>query len=173
MVAAEGDIDGAQVIAAIGSLVGKSLVSADGASATMRYRLLDTTRAYLLGKLIESNELDSVARRHAVYFSGFLGHADNANPAGLNAERLSSEHPANVRAALEWSFSDRGDISIGTALVAAAAPLFLKLSLLSECLRWSERAIADLDDADRGTRREMELQGSFGLSLMFTKGNSI
>jgi predicted ATPase/DNA-binding winged helix-turn-helix (wHTH) protein len=172
MVAAESDIDRAPVIAAIGSLTGKSLVSADGANATMRYRLLDTTRAYLLGKLIESDELDSIARRHAVYFSGLLGHVGNASPSDLEAERLSSEHLGNMRAALEWSFSDRGDISVATALAAASAPLFLKLSLLSECLRWSERAITALDGADRGTRREMELQGSFGLSLMFTKGNS-
>jgi predicted ATPase/DNA-binding winged helix-turn-helix (wHTH) protein len=172
MVAAESDTDRVQVIAAVGSLVGKSLVSADGGGAAMRYRLLDTTRACLLGKLIESDELDSVQRRHADYFSGFLGHVDNANSSDLEAETLSSEHLGNIRAALEWSFSDRGDISVGGALVAASASLFLKLSLLSECHRWSERAITALDDSDRGTRREMELQGSFGLSLMFTKGNS-
>jgi len=65
----ENEIDEARVIATIASLVEKSLVSADDVDTTMRYRLLDTTRAYLLGKLIESDELDSVERRRAVYFS--------------------------------------------------------------------------------------------------------
>src|ERR1700722_14796920 len=170
-VMAENEIATAQVIDAVGSLVAKSLVSADGGAAAMRYRLLDTTRAYLLGKLLESDELDAVARLHAIYFSDFLGHADHANPSSPGSERFSSDHLGNIRAALEWAFSDRGDLSIGTPLVAASTPVFLKLSLLSECHRWSERAITALSDAERGTRHEMQLQGAFGISFMFTKGN--
>src|SRR6266852_9448214 len=33
-------------------------------------------------------------------------------------------------------------------------------------------AVAVLDDTNRGTRREMDLQAALGLSLMFTRGNS-
>jgi hypothetical protein len=46
------------------------------------------------------------------------------------------------------------------------------MSLLTECHRWTEQAVATLDDASRGTRCEMELKAALGLSLMFTKGNS-
>jgi len=52
---------------------------------------------------------------------------------------------------------------------AASAPLFLEMSLLTECHRWTERAVAMLDDTNRGTRREMDLQAALGLSLMFTQ----
>jgi predicted ATPase len=38
-----------------------------------------------------------------------------------------------VRAALEWAFSDDGDVSVGVELDAWAAPLFTELSLLEEC----------------------------------------
>jgi tetratricopeptide (TPR) repeat protein len=69
-----------------------------------------------------------------------------------------------VRAALDWSFSGRGDLSVGTALVAASASLFLELSLLSECQFWTVRALAAIDCANRGTRREVELQAVLGLS---------
>ncbi|HEY2133491.1 MAG TPA: hypothetical protein VGH36_11020 [Acetobacteraceae bacterium] len=77
-----------------------------------------------------------------------------------------------MRAALEWSFCASGDLALATALTTAAAPLFLKLSLLAECHDWTRRAVAALDDAARGTGREMQLQASLGLSLMFAKGNS-
>ncbi len=61
---------------------------------------------------------------------------------------------------------------IGVGLAAAAAPVFLAMSLLTECHRWSERAIRALDDATRGGHEEMHLQAALGVSLMFTRGNS-
>jgi predicted ATPase len=154
---------------AVGSLVAKCLLSAEKAGdATMRYRLLDTTRVYVTGKLVESGEMDAIAQRHAIYFCEFLEVANAADCHGLVecAQQL-----GNVRAALDWSFSDRGDPCVGTALVAASAPLFLQLSLLSECRLWTERALAPIESASCGSRREMELQASLGLSSMFTTGN--
>jgi len=65
-------IDGIQIVGAVASLVAKSLVTADTNDPTTRYRLLDTTRAYALGKLMESSETDETARRHAIYFRDFL-----------------------------------------------------------------------------------------------------
>jgi predicted ATPase len=170
-IAADGDVDEAQVVDTVGSLVAKSLVWAEKAGdATMRYRLLDTTRAYVTEKLVESGEMDVIARRHAIYFCEFLEVANAADPTHRKTHGLVKcvEQLGNVRAALDWSFCDRGDPSVGTALAAASAPLFLELSLLSECQRWTERALAAIDCASRGSRREMELQASLGLSLMFT-----
>jgi predicted ATPase/DNA-binding winged helix-turn-helix (wHTH) protein len=173
-VAAADDIDSAQVVDSVGALVAKSLVSADSGDAATRYRLLDTTRAYASAKLVESGEADATARRHAYYYRDFLERedADPPNPPSGGAYAGGAEHLGNVRAALEWSFFERGDTELGTALAAASARLFIELSLLSECHRWSERALAVLDDKARGTRREMTLQAALGVSLMFTKGNS-
>lgn len=168
------DLSAAQVVEAVVGLVTKSLVSVDTVDVTLRYRLLDTTRAYALAKLIDADAVDDAARRHAIHFLEFLERAANSRPVTFEAKALAShrEHLGNVRAALEWSFFERGDIQIGTALAAASARMFLELSLLTECHRWTERAIAALDDDTRGTSREMELHSSLGLSLMFGKGNS-
>ena len=168
------DLSAAQVVEAVVGLVTKSLVSVDTVDVTLRYRLLDTTRAYALAKLIDADAVDDAARRHAIHFLEFLERAANSGPVTFEAKALAShrEHLGNVRAALEWSFFERGDIQIGTALAAASARMFLELSLLTECHRWTERAIAALDDDTRGTSREMELHSSLGLSLMFAKGNS-
>src|SRR5262245_47105741 len=66
-VAACAEIPGADVVDAVVNLVGKSLLSTDVGGAIVRYRLLETTRAYAREKLIESVEFDHVARRHAEY----------------------------------------------------------------------------------------------------------
>jgi tetratricopeptide (TPR) repeat protein len=50
--------------------------------------------------------------------------------------------------------------------------VFLDVSLLTECRRWTELALTSIDDTTRGTKCEMKLQAELGLSLMFTKGNS-
>jgi predicted ATPase len=135
---------------------------------------LDTTRAYALGKLADSGENSRVAQFHAAHFRDFLVRV-NASASELSRAQASAvygDQVGNVRAALEWSFGEGGDAEIGTALAAAAAPLFRSLSLLTECRRWAERAVAALGEASRGTRREIELQASLGQSLMFTTGNS-
>jgi len=159
---------------ALESLVAKSLVSADIHAASPRYRLLDTTRAYGLEKLLDSSDADQVELRRASYFLELLERVDNDTPAPSQPESFATyaDQLGNVRAALEWCFSSRGRLTVGVALAAASARLFLEMSLLAECHRWTERAIAALDDSTRGTRHEMELHAAFGLSLMLTRGNS-
>jgi predicted ATPase/DNA-binding winged helix-turn-helix (wHTH) protein len=163
-VVASNGLDGLQIIDAVMQLVAKSLVSADSFGPVTEYRMLDATRTYAFARLADSGELDSVARQHAVYYRALLERTD----AGRD-DRLVL---ANVRSALEWSFLDHSDSALGIALAAASAPLFLKLSLLNECRRWTERALSTLDDATRGTQNEMELQAALGVCLMFTPGNS-
>jgi predicted ATPase/DNA-binding winged helix-turn-helix (wHTH) protein len=162
----------AEVADAVASLVAKSLISTSAISESTYYRLLDTTQAYAAGKLAERSEADEVARRHAIYYSSYLGH-DEVIQSTFGEHDLSgyAPHLGNVRAALEWAFSDHGDITVGVELVTCAAPLFVGLSLLDECRNWCEQALAVLDDGGLGIRQEMILQGALALSSMFTKGN--
>jgi predicted ATPase/DNA-binding winged helix-turn-helix (wHTH) protein len=171
-VAGTGSSD-AEVTDAVTNLVAKSLISSTTVGESTYYRLLDTTQAYAAGRLADHGEADDAARRHAVYYSSYLRH-DEAIQSTFGAHDLSgyAPHIGNVRAALEWAFSSHGDIAIGVELATWAAPLFVGLSLLDECRNWCEQALAGLDDADRGTKREMILQETLALSLMFTKGNS-
>jgi predicted ATPase len=78
----------------------------------------------------------------------------------------------NVRAALDWSFGNDSDTKTGIQLASAAAPVFLAMSLLTECRNWSERALQSLDDSTRGGREEMLLRVAWGMSLMLTQANS-
>jgi predicted ATPase/DNA-binding winged helix-turn-helix (wHTH) protein len=173
-VAGEPDANGRDVVEAVANLVAKSLLAAETGGKAIRYRLLDSTRVYALRKLIERGESASVALRHASHYRGVLERAalPESDPAKGRAAVHRAEILGNLRAALDWSLSDGGDVEIGTALAALAAPLLMEMSLLSECRAWMEKAIVSLGDAMRGTRREMELQASLGQSLMFTSGNS-
>ena len=56
-----------EAVPGLTSLVRKSLVLADVSGRVVRYRLLNTTRAYLLKKLKESGEFDEIASRHAEF----------------------------------------------------------------------------------------------------------
>ena len=172
-VASETEADEADVIDAVASLVTKSLISATVINQMTYYRLLDTTRAYAANKLAERGEADRIARRHAIFYSKFLEH-DEIIQSLFGEHDLSgyAPHIGNVRAALGWALSDHGDVAVGIELATWAAPLFIGLSLLEECRGWCERALAALDDASRGTRREMILQEALALSSMLTRGNS-
>ncbi len=66
-IAACGTEDMDLVVDALGGLVSKSLVSVTG-NDVARFRLLNTTRAYILPKLIASGEMEQVEYRHANYF---------------------------------------------------------------------------------------------------------
>ncbi len=168
------DVDQAEVFGAIDSLVAKSMVAARPSGAMMRYRLLDTTRAYALATETDSTEFAGLAARHAVYYGHWLAQAEAdgsklSNPVE-RASRLAEL--GNVRAALEWSLAPGGDGAIGAALAAAAAPVLLALSLPAECRSWCEQALAALDESARGQADEMRLQSALGLSLMFTDSSS-
>jgi predicted ATPase/DNA-binding winged helix-turn-helix (wHTH) protein len=172
-VATDGEKDDASFIAALSSLIAKSLVASVTTASLPRFRLLDTTRAYAFAKLGDSVDMPVIARRHANYFQSVLQQWHPAAGSAVDFDGL-AHLPSllgNVRAALEWSFADDEHPSLRVKLCVAAAPLFLDLSLLAECYLWSERAIALLDDAARGTRLEMELQQALAISAMFTKGN--
>jgi len=160
------------VFAAIDSLVAKSMVATHPVGAMMRYRLLDTTRAYALDISVDDAEATDLAVRHATYYHRWL-EQNGTEWATLSTGVERTPHFAalnNVRAALEWSFGERGDLGIGVGLATAAAPVFLAMSLLAECHRWSERAIRALDNKSRGGLQEALLQTALGVSLMFTRG---
>jgi predicted ATPase/DNA-binding winged helix-turn-helix (wHTH) protein len=171
-VAADEQTSADQVIRMLANLVAKSLVSTHAREASVRYRLLDTTRAYASVKLAESAEANMIARRHAAHFVRFCADENRSRPfTDRSASPADAEHLGNVRAALEWCFSQHGDQQIGRDLVLTVAPWFLRLSLLAEYRSWSERTIALLPSADKGTERELVLLESQAISAMYTLGN--
>lgn len=167
-------LERSDVFEVIDSLVAKSMLVTRPIGAMMRYRLLDTTRAYVLEITLQADVAAALAARHASYFTRWLGeHGHEWSTLTTGAER--APHFAglnNVRAALKWCFGDTGDSALGVDLAAAATPVFLAMSLLPECYHWSDKALHALDTEQLGSHAEMHLQASLGLSLMYIRGHS-
>jgi predicted ATPase len=154
------DGEGPNGVDRLADLIAKSLVTRDSTNVGIRYRLLDTTRAYALEKLVQGGAFDAVARRHADYYLDLFEGVEAEAETRPTDEWLADYGPRidNVRAALNWAFSPNGDASIGIALTAAAVPLWMHLSLLDECRSRAEQALAACKTADGGhPRREMKL----------------
>src|SRR6266566_1712621 len=168
------DVSRKDILNTIDSLVAKSMVVIHPIGAMIRYRLLDTTRAYALDIEMDATEAAGLAQRHARYFRRWLEQARSEwETQSTGTERAPYFADLNnARAALEWCFSQDGNVEVGIGVAAAAAPVFFTMSLLPECLRWSERAVLALDESSRGGNEEMQLQAALGLSLMYTRGHS-
>jgi len=163
-----------EAVEAISNLLSKSLIATTPTERRLRYRLLDTTRAFMANKLVESGETGRVARAHAEYFRDFL-HDISLKSTGLQSAGgflPYADHLPNVRSALSWSFSDGGNLGIGVDLAAWAAQFFLELTLLTECHHWTQQALASLRTMSVDGRQEMMLQAALGVSVMFTQGNT-
>src|SRR5262249_47672966 len=147
-VAVDHRVDEGHVVDTLAGLVGKSLVAVGHSKGDAQFRLLDTTRSYAWQKLRVSGEFDETARRHAAYFRKLLERTIDGSPCPDGRFFFNFwPHVANVRSALEWSFSHPSESQIAISLAAASSRLFLEMSLLTECSVWSERAIAVLDES--------------------------
>src|SRR5262249_32776621 len=167
-------LDEATVFEAIESLVAKSMVATQPIAETVRYRLLDATRAYTLEFPISENDRTELSLRHASYFRRLLEQF-GAHWSILSTGTERTPHVValnNVRAALEWCFGANGNSAVGAGLAAAAMPVFLSMSLISECHRWSRQALDALDDTVRDTPVEMQLQAGLGISLTYSVGTT-
>ncbi|MFS2112016.1 winged helix-turn-helix domain-containing protein [Sphingomonas sp. Sphisp140] len=172
-VVADAEIGSDAVAFALDELVSKSLISPDRSRRTGTYRLLEMTRAYAREKLFArgAEAQAGIARRHAAYFLAELVMAEQDEGVLQDARPLRLQL-GNIRSALDWCFGPHGDRRIAVRLAAASAPVFLNLSHLIECRTWCGRALAEIEDGQRGTAVELELQAALGITLMFTRGNS-
>src|SRR5208282_4183900 len=136
-----------EIIDLVAELVVKSLVTADVGDTEPRLRLLDTTRAYALEKLIESGEREQLARRHAEYYRDLFERAETEWERRPAAKWLADYGPDidNIRVALRSAFMD--------ALVAdGGVPRLGRAGARRSRVR-SEPGCAPRDDAPRRTGR--------------------
>ncbi len=167
-------IEATDVVVGLSSLVAKSLVLVEADRAVVRYRLLNTARAYAFEKLDECSEREVVGRRHAAYYRDlFVGPSSGAWHTRPAAEWVSdyAGQIDDLRAALDWAFSPTGDPGLGIELTAAATPLWMHLALLEECQARIERALSCFrDGVTQNALLEMALSTALASVMTYTKG---
>ncbi|HTA94295.1 MAG TPA: winged helix-turn-helix domain-containing protein [Polyangiaceae bacterium] len=165
---AEGD-SVESLLEVMNELVAKSLLSFSVEDGAVVYRLLETTRVYGLERLAESGELEHVSFRHAQFFAELLERTPEATGRGSSSRQASAL--ANVRAALEWSFSSPRQLAVSVRLTAAVTPTLLDLGFVSECHRWCSQALGILREADASALVELRVQEGFALSAIWAGSN--
>jgi predicted ATPase/DNA-binding SARP family transcriptional activator len=114
-------LDGPTVLDLLARLVDRSLLEAASSEpGTMRYRLLETVRAYGVERLAEAGEEEAVRRAHAEHFCVLAERADpelRGRHQLVWLARLNSEHD-NLRGALRWAI-DAGEAELAQRLVIA------------------------------------------------------
>jgi len=157
----------------LASLVSKSLVTTTISGTTTRFRLYESMRAFALEKLAPTGTFSSIAHRHANYFRSRLG-AATRHWRELSSEQWLDEyrHDLNdVRAALDWIFSEQNYSQESIRLLCASLPFWMQLSLLDECRTRVERALDQLSqEAHHDKTTEVQLTAALGTSLAWVNG---
>ena len=171
-VAADDGIGPVDVVEGVATLVAKSLLAAEPGEVDLVYRLLDTTRGYASEKLAARDDPDAVRWRHARHVLELAGHARTDGDALTQAAWIAryGETIADMRMALDWSFSRPAHAALGVRLTVAAIPLWERLSLLEECRLFVKRALENSHATDRTPRDELTLSLASGGAQLFTRG---
>jgi len=123
------------------------MLSVDQTSGELRYRLLDSTRAYAGGLLDSHGELNAVSASHARLQLEILTRA-GAEHATMPARKWHATYGGqadDLRKALDWTLHRSNDSLLGIRLAAAGLPLWRELSLAEESRRNCQRALAEFD----------------------------
>jgi non-specific serine/threonine protein kinase len=133
----------ATIIDVLSSLVDRSIFIREVHGDRVRFRMLDTIRAYGQTRLAESEDQEAFALRHRDWYADLLVRATEewVGPQQMDwSERLRAEH-ANLRLALEYSVSrpDEADIAFR---MAGTAWFWLAMEYLREGRLWLARALA-------------------------------
>ena len=161
-VCSENGVDEGDILDLLSSLTDKSLVVADTGGERERYHLLESTRAYALGKLEAKDERDKVARQHAEYFRDRARAADESYGMGSSLAWFADVELEldNYRAALEWALTQGNDAVLGGAIAGALVFLWYRGGLQTEGRYWVRLALERLDEAEH-PRVAARLLGTF------------
>ncbi len=141
---------------ALGSLVDKSLVHADGE----RFGMLETIREYASELLDSSAEADDVRRAHAVHYLDLARAAASGRAASDQAlwrATLETEHD-NLRAALRFSL-DAEDAKSALELCASLWRFWFERGYLSEGRVWLDESLAASAEASLARARALSGNG--------------
>ncbi|MGP3971952.1 BTAD domain-containing putative transcriptional regulator [Streptomyces sp. 6N223] len=129
----------ADVVDVVAALIDKSLVMATGESeGGVRYRLLETVRAYAADRLAEAGERERIRAAHAAYVLALVERAEPElrRSEQLRYSRLLAAERDNCEAALRHAL-DAGDAATALRLVGGLAWFWIMSDLRAEAGGWA------------------------------------
>ncbi|MFH0518644.1 LuxR C-terminal-related transcriptional regulator [Streptomyces sp. M41] len=133
---------------AVRSLIDKSLLIREEHEGDIRYRMLETVRAYGRERLVEAGDESAVLRRHRDWFMGVAERFEQGMMGPGQVEwfhKLRREH-ANVRTALTYSLTRPGEAIHGLR-IANHLDDYWDLAFQTEARHWLDQALAAASEA--------------------------
>jgi predicted ATPase/DNA-binding SARP family transcriptional activator len=133
---------GLDVVDLLSRLVDKSLVQAEHAEGTARYRLLETIRQFADQRLRDAGERAARVRAHRDWYVAFAAAHDPERAVGVindTSQALDVEHD-NLRAALSSGLAD--DPAVALQLAVSLWRFWLARGHFAEGSRWLEATLA-------------------------------
>jgi predicted ATPase/class 3 adenylate cyclase len=138
------ELDEFEVLDLVASLTQKSLVIAEPQGSTIRYYLLESTRAYAAEKLVEAGEREAVARRHLRYFRDWLTRVEReAYEFRSNRVQAFAMERDDIRFALDGALSG-AELTDGAELLAVAGGAWIAGGLQQEGIARLKRVVEAL-----------------------------
>jgi len=156
--------------AALASLVDKSLVLNASDATTVKYRILDVTRAYALERLTQLGLVDEMARRLANYLNDSLARLQSPEVDDCLVESCAFQI-GNVQGVLPWCFSAEGDKKLGVELAAHSARIFMARAQFADCQRWCREALSALCAEHKGTHFHLGLLEALARSCIYARND--
>lgn len=131
------------VLGVLASLVDKSLVEAAADERSVRYRMLETVRAYGAEQLKASGEYDHFRRKHTAYFSRMLRRARPKLRTGEQIQwiaRMTADNE-NLLDALRTAI-DIGSARVAVQMVAVLGEYWTMSGRPAEAVNWMRAALA-------------------------------
>ncbi|WP_454632634.1 ATP-binding protein [Bradyrhizobium cenepequi] len=170
-VAGAAGLDLVDVITGLGSLVAKSLLSAQASGRGLRYRLLDSTRRYATDRRRADPTCKQALNRHAQCILALFEQSEDEwswrEPADWTQRYL--WRIGDLRAALSWAFGEDGDPLLGIRLTVAAITLWSETAILSEAQARLASALALTKTIECDDLLRAKLACALGWSLFYAR----
>jgi predicted ATPase/DNA-binding CsgD family transcriptional regulator len=157
---------GENVVDLIVGLVEKSVLVREEYSGVIRFRMPQMIRGFGRERLRQSMDETSVRRRHRDWYEALAARAylEWAGPAQLSwFTRLRREH-ANIRAALEFSFTEPDGAGHAISILVPLIDYWIAFGFLSEGRHWLDQALRQCGEA--GLTRARALLAATELAVL-------
>ncbi|MBN0045551.1 AAA family ATPase [Streptomyces actuosus] len=154
------------VLEVLAELIAQSVVTRVGSPAGVRYRMLDTIRAYGADWLEATGDAPRLRRRHRDWYVGLATwcELDWFSPRQAEvAARVETELP-NLRSALEHCLSEPGGAHLGQYLAGSLWFVWVGCGRLPEGRHWLERSVAV--EAERTANEQSRLKALWVLGYV-------
>ncbi|QUI30760.1 regulator [Streptomyces alfalfae] len=141
------------VLGVLDELLAQSVVAREESAAGVRYRMLDTVKAYGLDWLEAAGETARLRRRHRDWYLGLATwcELDWFSPRQAAVAELVEMELPNLRAALEFCLTERGEAHLGQYLAGTLWFYWVGCGRLAEGRHWLDRSL-ELDGGHADSR---------------------